>query len=103
MSDEQPVAATRAMVAVGRPEDPTTPMGRMMNRYQDSTRRSCAFCGRSTWYGPRLMQKIIEGAIATCGDCAYKAIAAGARPSEIVHLGGTLLEPVPDSGATNGH
>jgi hypothetical protein len=60
-----------------------------MARYANSTRRPCGLCCRPTWYGPRLMQKITnEGAMPACGDCAFRALLLGARPSRVEHLGG---------------
>jgi len=79
-------------VAVGRPENPDTPLGQQMRRYADSTRLACTHCRRPTWYGPRLMEKIAEGACASCGDCAFLALAMGVRPSAIVHLGGRAID-----------
>jgi len=63
-----------------------------MSRYANSTRRSCDTCGHPTWYGPRLMEKIAEGATASCGDCAFLALAIGARPKAIIHLGGQAID-----------
>src|SRR5258708_3289833 len=58
--------------AVGRPAEPLTPMAAAMPVYSGSTQLACEGCGRPTWYGPRLRDKIDAGEVrAGCGDCLY--------------------------------
>lgn len=38
------------------------------------------------------MEKIAVGAAAACGDCAFEALAQGAQPLAIVHLGGEAID-----------
>src|SRR5258708_17698493 len=49
-----------------------TPMAGAMPVYSGSTQLACEGCGRPTWYGPRLRDKIDAGEVrAGCGDCLY--------------------------------
>lgn len=59
-----------------------------MSIYSGASKVNCLICGRPTWFGPR-QRELIDAGVARpgCCDCFIDAVALGARPAGLMHLG----------------